>query len=130
MTNGCARASAPPSLRNVAVRGSFGHNGVYKNLRDVVAFYARRAVAPDRIYPPGQKFDDVPPKYRANVNIYAPIYNRREGAPAPLSDEEIDAIVAFLGTLTDAPALTTAAAATSAGGGAVAQSPTREVTAR
>ena len=43
-----------PSLRNVAARSSFGHNGVYKTLREVVAFYARRAVAPDRIYPPGQ----------------------------------------------------------------------------
>jgi cytochrome c peroxidase len=94
-----------PSLRNVALRESFGHNGVYKKLRDAVAFYALRAVAPDRIYPPGQKFDDVPPKYRDNVNIYAPIYNQREGGIPPLSDEEIDAIVAFLGTLTDAPYL-------------------------
>jgi cytochrome c peroxidase len=92
-----------PSLRNVAVRESFGHNGVYKKLRDVVAFYALRAVAPGRIYPPGQKFDDVPVKYRDNVNIYAPIYNQREGATPPLSDADIDAIVAFLGTLTDAP---------------------------
>jgi cytochrome c peroxidase len=92
-----------PSLRNVAVRQSFGHNGVYKTLREVVKFYALRAVAPGRIYPAGQKFDDVPPKYRANVNIYAPIYNRREGAPAPLDDDDIDAIVAFLGTLTDSP---------------------------
>ena len=92
-----------PSLRNVAVRESFGHNGVYKNLRDVVVFYAQRAVAPGRIYTSGQKFDDVPPKYRGNVNIYSPIYNKREGAPAPLSDEDIDAVVAFLGTLTDAP---------------------------
>jgi cytochrome c peroxidase len=92
-----------PSLRNVAVRDHFGHNGVHKKLRDVVAFYALRAVAPGRIYPPGQTFDDVPPKYRGNVNIYAPIYNRREGSPPPLNDDEIDAIVAFLGTLTDAP---------------------------
>lgn len=91
-----------PSLRNVAVLESFGHNGVYKKLRDVVAFYALRAVAPGRIYPTGQTFDDVPPKYRANVNIYAPVYNRKEGAAPPLSDDEIDAIVAFLGTLTDA----------------------------
>ena len=76
-----------PSLRNVAVRESFGHNGVYKSLREVVAFYAQRAVAPDRVYPPGQKFDDVPPKYRGNVNIYAPVYNRREGAPPPMTDD-------------------------------------------
>ncbi len=91
-----------PSLRNVAVRESFGHNGVYKKLRDVVAFYAFRAVAPGRVYPEGQKFDDVPLKYRANVNIYAPIYNQKEGGTPPLSDDDIDAIVAFLGTLTDA----------------------------
>ena len=92
-----------PSLRNVAVLESFGHNGVYKKLRDVVAFYALRAVAPSRIYPPGQKFDDVPPKYHVNVNVYAPIYNQREGATPSLSDADIDAIVAFLETLTDAP---------------------------
>ncbi|MEI9941961.1 MAG: cytochrome c peroxidase [Pseudomonadota bacterium] len=94
-----------PSLRNVAVRESYGHNGVYKTLREVVSFYAYRAVAPSRIYPEGQKFDDVPAKYRENVNIYAPIYNQKEGATPPLSEDEIDAIVAFLGTLTDAPYL-------------------------
>ena len=99
-----------PSLRNVAVLESFGHNGVFKTLRDVVAFYARRAVSPGRVYPAGQKFDDVPPKYRGNVNIYAPIYNRLEGSPAPLNDEDIDAVVAFLETLTDAPYVATVAA--------------------
>jgi cytochrome c peroxidase len=107
-----------PSLRNVAVRQSFGHNGVYKQLRDVVAFYASRAVAPGRIYPPGQKFDDLPAKYAVNVNVYAPVYNRPEGAPPPLSDDEIDAIVAFLKTLTDAPYVSLVM-----GTGPVAQSP-------
>jgi cytochrome c peroxidase len=110
-----------PSLRNVAVQERFGHNGVFKSLREVVAFYAHRAVAPEQIYPPGEKFDDVPQKYRANVNIYAPIYNHREGAPAPLSDEDIDAIVAFLRTLTDAPYVHIAAAP--GADGALAQSP-------
>jgi cytochrome c peroxidase len=110
-----------PSLRNVALRESFGHNGVYKSLREVVAFYARRAVAPGRIYPSGEKFDDVPPKHRGNVNIYAPIYNRPEGAAPPLDDAAIDAVVAFLGTLTDAR-FTTAAAT---GNAAVAASPPR-----
>jgi cytochrome c peroxidase len=109
-----------PSLRNVAVRESYGHNGVYKNLHDVVAFYARRAVAPDRIYPPGQKFDDVPAKYRANVNVYAPVYNRAVGAPQPMSDSEIDDVVAFLNTLTDAPYVAAVAAANRT---TVAQSP-------
>ncbi len=108
-----------PSLRNVAVRQSFGHNGFYKSLREAVSFYARRAVAPDRIYTSGQKFDDVPPKYRANVNVYAPVYNRREGGTPPMTEDEIDAVVAFLNTLTDAPYVA-AAAANSA---TVAQSP-------
>jgi cytochrome c peroxidase len=112
----CA-AFRTPSLRNVAVRESFGHNGIYKSLREVVAFYARRAVAPGLIYPPGQKFDDVPSKYRGNVNIYAPIYNRKEGAPPPLDDADIDAVVAFLRTLTDAAYVPAASGAT------VAESP-------
>ncbi|HVZ87095.1 MAG TPA: cytochrome c peroxidase [Polyangia bacterium] len=107
-----------PSLRNVAVQESYGHNGVYKSLRDVVAFYARRAVAPERIYPLGTRFDDVPAKYRANINIYAPIYNHREGATPPLSEDDIDAVVAFLETLTDAPFVKPAAA-----GPALAESP-------
>jgi cytochrome c peroxidase len=92
-----------PSLRNVAVRDRFGHNGVFRSLRDVVVFYAQRAVSPGRVYPPGETFDDLPMRFRRNVNIYSPIYNRRQGSAPPLTDEDIDAIVAFLGTLTDAP---------------------------
>ena len=107
-----------PSLRNVAVRESFGHNGFYKTLREAVQFYALRAVAPRRIYTAGEKFDDVPAKYKVNVNVYSQIYNRREGAPPPLDDREIDAVVAFLKTLTDAPYL-----AAIPGGATVAESP-------
>ncbi len=109
-----------PSLRNVAVRESFGHNGVYKHLRDVLAFYNLRAAAPQRIYPAGETFDDVPPRYRGNVNVFSPIYNRRVGSPPPLSDQDVDDLIAFLGTLTDAPFAAGAAAGT-----AVAQVPGR-----
>jgi cytochrome c peroxidase len=91
-----------PSLRNVAVRGRYMHNGAFTRLRDVVAFYATRATTPSRWYPPGAKFDDVPAKYRGNVNVTSLPYNRAEGDKPPLDDEDIDAIVAFLGTLTDA----------------------------
>jgi cytochrome c peroxidase len=91
-----------PSLRNVAVRQRFMHNGAFSKLREVVAFYATRSTNPDLWYPHGAKFDDVPDRYRGNVNILSFPYNRREGAPPALDDEEIDAIVAFLGTLTDA----------------------------
>jgi cytochrome c peroxidase len=91
-----------PSLRNVAVRERFMHNGEFTKLRDVVEFYATRSTTPSRWYPPGAKFDDVPPKYRGNVNVTSLPYNRPEGAKPALDDADIDAIVAFLGTLTDA----------------------------
>jgi cytochrome c peroxidase len=67
-----------------------------------VAFYATRATAPGRFYPPGEKFDDLPTRLRDNVNIYSMPYNHPEGGTQPISEEDIDAIVAFLGTLTDA----------------------------
>jgi cytochrome c peroxidase len=92
-----------PSLRNVATRESFGHNGVYKHLRDAITFYNLRAAAPERIYPRGDTFDDVPRRYRGNVNIYSPIYNRRAGSRPPLSDQDVEDLLAFLDTLTDAP---------------------------
>jgi cytochrome c peroxidase len=91
-----------PSLRNVAVRESFMHNGAFTSLRDVVAFYATRATDPKRWYKSGVKFDDVPRQYRGQVNVGSIPYNRREGDVPALDDAEIDAIVAFLRTLTDA----------------------------
>ncbi|MFZ6645163.1 cytochrome-c peroxidase [Undibacterium sp. TJN25] len=92
-----------PSLRNVAVRSHYMHNGVFDSLRDVVRFYATRATKPGDWYTPGVKFDDVPEKYRVNVNVNSIPYNRREGSRPALNDEEIDDIVAFLKALTDAP---------------------------
>jgi cytochrome c peroxidase len=94
-----------PSLRNVAVRQRFMHNGAFSKLRDVVAFYATRGTSPDLWYPHGAKFDDLPDAYRHNVNTLALPYNRHEGEAPALDDEDIDAIVAFLGTLTDAKVL-------------------------
>lgn len=90
-----------PSLRNVAVRQRFLHNGVFAKLRDVVAFYATRDTNPERWYK-SAPFDDIPAKYRDNITVDKSPYNRRRGATPALDDQEIDAIVAFLGTLTDA----------------------------
>jgi cytochrome c peroxidase len=92
-----------PSLRNVAVRQRFMHNGAFSKLRDVVAFYATRSTNPDLWYPHGAKFDDLPDRYRGNVNTLSFPYNRREGDPPAMGDADIDAIVAFLQTLTDEP---------------------------
>src|SRR5580704_10842400 len=91
----CGKFRAP-SLRNVAVRQRFMHNGVFSKLRDVVAFYATRDTNPERWYKAG-KFDDVPSNYQENVNVDKAPYNRRRGGTPALDDQEIDAIVAFLG---------------------------------
>jgi cytochrome c peroxidase len=90
-----------PSLRNVALRQSFMHNGAFKKLRDVVRFYATRATNPERWYRSGVSFDDTPAPYRGLIDVVSVPYNRALGGPPALDDGQIDAIVAFLGTLTD-----------------------------
>jgi len=94
-----------PSLRNVALRQRFFHNGAIGSLRDAVAFYATRDVTPRRWYAKDvegrvQRFDDLPAAYRANVETGVPFKPLPGGRPR-LSPREIDDIVAFLGTLTD-----------------------------
>ncbi|OIQ31994.1 MAG: methylamine utilization protein MauG [Alphaproteobacteria bacterium MedPE-SWcel] len=85
-----------PTLRNVAVTGPYMHNGVFQDLRTVVAFY--------------NKYNSASEAARIN-----PETGRQWGAapvPETLSTEElthgpaldarrIDALVAFLETLTD-----------------------------
>ncbi|NVD73345.1 c-type cytochrome [Duganella sp. BJB1802] len=95
-----------PTLRNVATRQTFFHNGAFDNLKDVVAFYVRRDTNPEEWYPTGadgvvQKFNDLPPQYRKNVNTTEVPYNRQPGMAPALSPSEIDDVVTFLGTLTD-----------------------------
>ncbi|RFP13632.1 MULTISPECIES: cytochrome-c peroxidase [unclassified Duganella] len=95
-----------PTLRNVATRQAFFHNGAFDNLKDVVAFYVRRDTNPEEWYPTGadgvvQKFNDLPPQYRKNVNTTEVPYNRQPGMAPALSPGEIDDVVKFLGTLTD-----------------------------
>ncbi|MBS0560316.1 MAG: c-type cytochrome [Proteobacteria bacterium] len=95
-----------PSLRNVALRRSYFHNGVFHDLRDAVAFYASRDTDPARWYPKNpdgsvRKFDDLPAQYRANLDDEPPFDGRRPGDPPALTGQEIDDIAAFLRTLTD-----------------------------
>jgi cytochrome c peroxidase len=94
-----------PTLRNVALRQSFFHNGVVHSLREAVAYYVERDTDPAKWFPQDtagqvQKFDDLPESYRANVNMEPP-FGGRPGDPPTLSASEIDAVVAFLNTLTD-----------------------------
>jgi len=94
-----------PSLRNVAVTAPYFHNGSFKTLRDLVSFYVRRDTNPEEWYPSGangiEKFNDLPPMYRGNVNVSEAPYNRSLGDQPALDSNEIDDLVAFLNTLTD-----------------------------
>ena len=92
-----------PSLRNVALRKRFFHNGAIRSLRDAVAFYATRDTDPAKWYPrSGGKvsWNDLPERYWPNVSHEVPFAPLPGGKPR-LNDREIDDIVAFLGTLTD-----------------------------
>lgn len=92
-----------PTLRNVAITAPYFHNGRFATLREVVSFYVRRDTNPEEWYPNAgaDKFDDLPPQYRINVNTTEAPYNRPLGGIPALDSDEIDDLVAFLNTLTD-----------------------------
>jgi cytochrome c peroxidase len=93
-----------PSLRNVATRKVFFHNGIYHSLDEAVRFYVQRDTNPEKFYPTVhgkvQKFDDLPKRYWANVNTEPP-FDRKPGEKPALDEAEIKDVVAFLNTLTD-----------------------------
>jgi cytochrome c peroxidase len=100
----CGRFKTP-SLRNVALRQVFFHNGGFDSLAQVVRFYVQRDTAPRKWYPNNpdgsvRKFDDQPAGMEANVNMEAPFGGRPGDKPA-LNEREIADVVAFLRTLTD-----------------------------
>lgn len=84
-----------PTLRNAAARRVFFHNGRMHTLRDAVRFYAERDLQAER-------YDDLPLALRGNVDhIHVP-FNRRPGDAPLLSAADIDDLVAFIATLSDA----------------------------
>ena len=95
-----------PSLRNVATRQVFFHNGVFDKLADALRFYVRRDTHPEEWYPRDkrgkvQKFNDVPVRYRANVNTKEAPFDRKRGMVPALTAGEVDDMLKFLATLTD-----------------------------
>lgn len=95
-----------PTLRNVATRRVFFHNGVFHSLRVVLDWYVNRDLTPARFYPRDAAghviaYDDLPGADRANVDTLDAPFNRRPGDAPALSSTEIDDVIAFLGTLTD-----------------------------
>jgi cytochrome c peroxidase len=117
-----------PTLRNVATRTSFFHNGVMHSLEQVIRFYNTRDTNPEIWYPTlggvpkavpdkdfptyglvttqyvggtVQKFDDLPPKYRSNIDRQMPLDGRPAGSKTPLTDAQVADLICFLKTLTD-----------------------------
>ncbi|MBV8657365.1 MAG: c-type cytochrome [Burkholderiales bacterium] len=95
-----------PSLRNVATRHVFFHNGTFTSLADVVRFYVERETHPENWYPRDAhgkvvKYDDLPAAHRANIDIVDAPFDRKAGETPALTSAEIDDIVAFMKTLTD-----------------------------
>ena len=90
-----------PSLRNVAITPPYMHNGVFKTLREVVVFNNTRDVATWRA-------PEVPQNVHRHISARHNVHGHQHMAVDEgtfgrlgLTDQEVDDIVAFLGTLTD-----------------------------
>ena len=117
-----------PSLRNVATRSVFFHNGVITSLEQAVRFYNTRDTNPEIWYPtvggtalaqPSasfptyglittqyrggtvQKFNDLPAAYQSNIDKQLPLDGRAPGSTPPMSEQNIADLLCFLKTLTD-----------------------------
>lgn len=91
-----------PTLRNVDMRPrpdfvkAYMHNGYFKSLKEVVHFYNTRDALPTcKAGDPGERVTCWPPPENSK-NV-----NRRQLGNLHLTDQEEDALVAFLKTLTD-----------------------------
>jgi len=95
-----------PSLRNTATRKVFFHNGVFHTLDEVLDWYVNRDLKPEKFYPRDAsgavvKYDDIPEKYRANVDTVDAPFNRKPGDKPALNKREMQDIIAFLRALND-----------------------------
>ncbi len=90
-----------PTLRNVALRQAFMHNGFFKDLNEVVAFYSTRNSNPVHWYGATGVANDLPPAYLGNIVADKPPFNRKKSDGPLLTPTEIADIVAFLHTLDD-----------------------------
>lgn len=95
-----------PSLRNVATRAVFFHNGRFSSLSDAVRFIIDRDAHPERWYPTDAaghvlSFDDLPSALQTNVFRAEPPFNRKRGDSPALDAAELSDLLAFLATLSD-----------------------------
>jgi cytochrome c peroxidase len=95
-----------PTLRNVATRKVFFHNGVFHTLGEVMHFYVERETDPAKWYPklPNgtvDRYNDLPPEYRGNIDFVDAPFDSKPGDPPALNDAEIADVIAFMAALTD-----------------------------
>lgn len=95
-----------PTLRNVATRHAFFHNGEYHTLAQVMDFYELRDTEPQTIYGKDstgktEKFNDIPLAERGNVDVTDAPLDRKAGEVPAMSAQDRRDIVAFLQTLND-----------------------------
>ena len=95
-----------PTLRNAATRHVFFHNGVYHDLKQVMDFYNLRDTNPGKIYPRDvsgkvAQFNDIPGQYQKNVDFQDAPFDRKFGDKPAMTDQDVQDIIAFMGTLTD-----------------------------
>ena len=80
-----------PSLRNVATRRVFFHNGSFRSLREVLRFYVARDLQAQRWYPMNGSrvalYDDLPPKLRAKRRSLQRAIRRRHSSQARVERE-------------------------------------------
>ncbi|WP_417552728.1 cytochrome-c peroxidase [Marinomonas fungiae] len=83
-----------PTLRNVAVTGPYMHNGVFQDLRTVVLFY-------DQYNNPMRKVNPETGELWGRPEIADNVDLKTLRQSPPFDDRRVDALVAFLKTLTD-----------------------------
>ncbi len=89
------------SLRNVALRHNFMHNGVFSDLSTVIDFYSTRNSNPTRWYGSTGIPNDLPLAYLPNIIHDRAPFNRPPSAGPLLNAAQSSDLLAFLGTLSD-----------------------------
>ncbi len=93
-----------PGLRNVALKSSYEHNGVFSSLAQVIDFYVNRDITPQKFYlkadgTPDIAYNDLPVIYQNNREIRPPFTPPRAGVR--LNAADVQDLIAFMCTLTD-----------------------------
>lgn len=83
-----------PTLRNVAVTSPYMHNGVFQELRTAIVFHLRFVSSRHSVNPETDRPWDTP-------EVASTVETDSLATQGDLSDGDIDALVAFLATLTD-----------------------------